>query len=83
MHVYRITLIETVNRMAEVEIMAEDEPTAQRIALTDPNIAWGKPESETWVEHVEEIIASNPDADRDNIRHTFRNQSAYACWSRH
>jgi hypothetical protein len=59
MKIFLITLHEMIVNVAEVQVMAEDEPTARAIALSRGDVEWS--ESDRWavVNHVERLLHSD------------------------
>jgi hypothetical protein len=56
MKIFWITLEETIRNVAELEIMAESEPQARRIALTSTRTDWHEKERFTDITRVQELI---------------------------
>jgi hypothetical protein len=56
MKIFWITLEETIRNVAELEIMAESEPQARRMALADHRIDWDEKERFTDIIRVQELI---------------------------
>ena len=56
MKIYWITVQQIITTFGEVEIMAEDEPTARKMAMESPRIKWNDPDDDMFVYRVEELI---------------------------
>jgi hypothetical protein len=56
MKIFWITLEETIRNVAELEIMAESEPQARRMALSSHNVDWDEKERFTDIIRVQELI---------------------------
>jgi hypothetical protein len=56
MKIFWITLEETIRNVAEVEVMAEDEPSARKIALESADADFEEATRHTVIYKVEELI---------------------------
>ena len=56
MKIFWITLEETIRNIAEVEVMAEDEPTARKMALESADADFEEAARDTIIYKVEELI---------------------------
>lgn len=59
MKVFFIELSETVVNRAEVEIMAEDEPTARQMAFSRADIDWREDRRYTAIDRIQVVTDSN------------------------